>query len=212
MFYLGLTISFLAGGIPFGLLAGYLSGHGDIRQQGSKNIGATNVWRIAGPKPAILATLGDVGKGIGAVYLSMYLYDPSWGWGMSQPTAGLLFGIAAVLGHSFSPFLKFKGGKGVNTTLGVFIILLPLETLIAIGAFSIVVVITRFISLGSIVGVSLFTLILFVEKFAFSREIETGFLIASSLLTCLILLTHRHNIRRLIDGSENKFQSKQAVK
>lgn len=209
MFYLTLTFSFLLGGIPFGLLAGYLSGHGDIRRQGSENIGATNVLRVAGLIPAIGATLGDVGKGVAVVYLSLSMFDPSWG--MSQATAGLLCGFVAVLGHSFSPFLKFKGGKGVNTTLGVFIVLAPLETLLAVVSFALVVLMTRYISLGSIIGMFVFTTVLFTERFVMDKEIEISFLVASALLTGLIIVTHRHNIKRLIAGNENRFRTRKVA-
>ncbi len=214
MFYLTLAISFLVGGLPFGLLAGYLSGHGDIRRQGSENIGATNVLRVAGPIPAIGATIGDVGKGVAVVFLCFSLYDPSWSadltW-LNRPTAGLLCGIAAVLGHSFSPFLKFKGGKGVNTTLGLFLVLLPLETIIAVITFALVVFITRYISLGSLIGMFVFTSVVYLERFILGKQIETGFLIASASLTALIVVTHRKNIKRLLAGNENRFKTRKAV-
>lgn len=208
-FYLYLIIAFVLGGIPFGLLAGYIAGKGDIRKKGSGNIGATNVWRVAGPGAAIFVFAGDIGKGVAAVWLSFLFFNA--GWPISSTAAALAFGVAAVLGHTFSPFLKFKGGKGVNTALGVFITLMPIETLIAVGVFILTVSIFRYISLGSISGALTLAILLWVERVAMQRAIDDLFLVAASLLALLILITHRQNIKRLMKGTENRFRLRKAT-
>ena len=109
-FYIYIIIAFALGGIPFGLLVGYMFGAGDIRKVGSGNIGATNVWRTAGPGAAMLVFVGDIGKGVLAVLLAGWMISASWP--VAITTAGLIGGCAAVLGHMFSPFLGFRGGKG----------------------------------------------------------------------------------------------------
>ncbi len=199
-----LVIAFLLGGIPFGLIIGFLSGHGDIRRQGSGNIGATNVWRIVGPTAAVFAFIGDIGKGVLAVFMARWLYDPSWLAPAS--TAAVAAGAAAILGHVFSPYLRFRGGKGVNTALGVFISLLPLEVGLGLVAFVIIVIVFRYISLGSMVGAAVFVAAAWVARFVFHASVAPLCLAAASLAGLLILYTHRQNIRRLLDGTESRFQ------
>ncbi len=203
-FYLVLIIAFLIGGIPFGLILGYLFGYGDIRRRGSGNIGATNVWRIAGPTAAAVAFAGDIGKGFLAVWLCTQLYQTTWP--VPVTAACLLTGILTILGHVFSPYLKFRGGKGVNTALGVFLYLLPVETVIAIAIFALMVMIFRYISLGSMTAAVSFAVILWCEKYLFHRQIEIIYVWVSIFLAIFILYTHRGNIRRLFSGTENRFQ------
>lgn len=201
--YVYLIISFILGGIPFGLLIGFAFGKGDVRLQGSGNIGATNVWRVAGPFAAALTFIGDIGKGVAAVFLCYVLYQG--GWPVSQSTAALIGGVIAVLGHVFSPFLGFRGGKGVNTALGVFITLLPIETLIAFAIFALLVAVFRYISLGSIVGAVVLAAVLWIERFIMHRPVDDLYLTAVTLLAILIIIMHRENIKRLMHGNENRF-------
>ncbi len=208
MFYIFLLIAFLLGGIPFGLLAGYLAGQGDIRRKGSGNIGATNVWRVAGPGAALFVFIGDIGKGVAAVWLALVFYNA--GWPLSAAASALACGFAAVLGHTFSPFLRFKGGKGVNTALGVFVTLMPWETLIAFVVFLLTVLIFRYISLGSILGALALAVVSWGERLVWHRPVDNWYLGAVSLLAFLILITHRQNIGRLIHGTENHFHWRKA--
>jgi glycerol-3-phosphate acyltransferase PlsY len=201
--YIYLIVSFIMGGIPFGLLIGFAFGKGDIRTRGSGNIGATNVWRVAGPVAAALTFIGDIGKGIAAVLLCYAFYHT--GWPVSQSTAALIGGVIAVLGHVFSPFLGFRGGKGVNTALGVFITLLPIETLIAFAIFIVLVAVFRYISLGSIVGAVVLAAVLWIERFVMHRPVDNLYLAAVTLLAVLIIIMHRDNIKRLMHGNENRF-------
>jgi glycerol-3-phosphate acyltransferase PlsY len=199
-----LIFAYLVGGIPFGWLAGQLSGKGDIRRLGSGNIGATNVWRVVGPVPAILVVIGDVGKGILGVAVADFLYQPVWPVG--ETTACLLAGIMAVVGHVFCPYLSFHGGKGVNTALGMFIYLLPLESLAALGVFMIVVAVSRYVSLGSMTAAAAFALAVWIRYWLFDQAGYGTFLAISALLALFIIYTHRENIKRLMHGTENRIR------
>lgn len=202
-FYFYLIVAALLGGIPIGLVVGYAAGHGNIRNQGSGNIGATNVWRVAGPGAGIATLIGDVGKGVVAVLLCRTFFDTSWPVAIS--TAALLGGTAAVLGHMFSPFLLFRGGKGVNTALGVFISLMPVETVIACGVFIIMVAATRLVSLGSIVAALALAAVIWLERFVANKPIDPWHLAAAAVVPILIIVTHRQNIKRLVNGTESRF-------
>ena len=207
--FIYLVIAFLLGGIPFGLIAGYVAGCGDIRKQGTGNSGATNVWRVAGPVAAAFVFAGDIGKGIVSVILVSAFAQVTWP--IPVASAALAGGFAAVLGHAFSPFLGFRGGKGVNTAFGVFLSLMPAETGIAFGVFIVVVLISRYISLGSIIGALAFAAVLWIERYAMGKPMEFINVIAGTILAALIILTHRQNIRRLWRGTENRFRLKREV-
>ncbi len=209
MYYACFIIAYLLGGIPFGLIVGYVSGHGDVRDKGSGNIGSTNVWRIAGPGAAAVVFACDIGKGAAVIIMCRYLYEP--GVIFSLETSCLLAGLLAVVGHSFSPYIRFKGGKGVNTALGVFIYILPIQSLVALSVFVLVFLVTRYVSLSSILATSTLAGVLFVEKFLMHRPIANAYLITTSLVALLILITHRGNIRRLMAGNESRFQLRKAV-
>ena len=203
-FYLFGIITFLLGGLPFGLIIGFVSGRGDIRRQGSGNIGATNVLRVIGPVAAVIALLGDVGKGVVAVWLGRIWFNGQWP--VDLDTALIIGGISAILGHVFSPYLKFKGGKGVNTALGVFLMLAPIESLIALAAFILIVVSSRFVSLASMSAGVVFAAVLWVEKLALDYSRSWMLVAIATFLALFILFTHRSNIGRLMAGTENKLQ------
>jgi glycerol-3-phosphate acyltransferase PlsY len=208
MFAAGLIASYLIGGIPFGLIVGHIAGVGDIRAKGSGNVGATNVWRLAGFKAALFVFAGDIAKGVVAVLLSRSLFDPSWPVGADL--TALLFGLAAILGHVFSPYLKFRGGKGVNTGLGVFVTLMPLEVGISFVVFVLVVAVSRYVSLGSLCGTATLVIVLFVRRFGFGQQISDVYLGASIIILALLLFTHRSNIKRLLNGTENQLNLRKA--
>ncbi|HVP07382.1 MAG TPA: glycerol-3-phosphate 1-O-acyltransferase PlsY, partial [Candidatus Acidoferrum sp.] len=145
---LPIVVAYLLGAIPFGLIIARLYGVHDVRQSGSGNIGATNVWRVAGPRAAAWVYLLDIGKGAAAVAIARFVHQDT-----IQRDLFLVFcAMAAVLGHVFPVYLRFRGGKGVNTGLGVMLSLLPLETLISVAVFVIIVALSKFISLGSIIA------------------------------------------------------------
>jgi len=203
------VFSYLLGSIPFGIIVSKLWKGIDIREHGSKNPGATNVYRVVGPIPALIVLILDIGKGLVA---TLWLGRISIGQPFLNPVSlMILAGIAVILGHVFPVFVDFKGGKGVATGLGVLISLAPIETVIALILFLIVVGITRYVSLGSLSSASFILLALTFEKYYLHKPISLVLLVTVLVLTIFIFYTHRSNIKRLLDGTENKFRKKQNI-
>ncbi len=189
--------AYLFGSIPFSVIVGYMFAGVDVRKQGSGNAGATNVYRVAGLSAAIIAGLLDALKGILPVLLAKVLFpNAEWLWVSS--------GLAAVAGHIFPIFAGFKGGKGVNTLLGMFLVLLPIEMLICLGVFGLVFAATRIVSLGSMTAGVTLSVIALIEKYIMARNLSLLLLSACIGVTLLVLFTHRANIRRLVRGEEKK--------
>jgi len=192
---------YLLGSIPTGYLAARSRGI-DIRRHGSGNIGATNVFRILGRKMGLLVFAGDVVKGVIAVRLAIWAAHSA-----SLPSAqvaGMVAAICCVLGHSFPCWLRFKGGKGVATSAGVLIGLVPLETLVILTVWAIVFFTTRYVSLASILAS--ITLPIAVIVHLTPRVAGTSPLFYFTLaMAILVVWRHRANIRRLISGEENRF-------
>jgi glycerol-3-phosphate acyltransferase PlsY len=199
---IALILSYLVGGIPTSIIAGRILKGIDIRDHGSGNAGATNVYRVLGPVPAAVVVLIDAGKGIISVLListivpQMLLNDPV---GMKT-----ICGMAAVIGHSFPLWAGFRGGKGVGTGAGVMFSLIPAETAILLAIFIIIVIITRYVSLGSISVAVLLPAFLIIEKYLLNRDISNILLVVSLFISVFIIFSHRSNIRRLMDGKENR--------
>jgi glycerol-3-phosphate acyltransferase PlsY len=193
--------AYLIGGIPFGLLIARACGIKDVRAHGSGNIGATNVWRIVGRGAGAWVFALDVGKGVVAVLLAKVVEQST----LSNDLFLVLTALTAVFGHIFSPFIRFKGGKGVNTGLGVMLVLMPTEILISLGVFAVVVAISRFISLGSIVASLTLVAAAFIEKYWLHIQVSNIHLGLTVVLSAAIIVTHRMNIRRLCDGTESRF-------
>lgn len=192
-------ISYLLGSLPNGLYVANLKGI-DIRNEGSKNTGATNVFRVMGAKFGILVLILDALKG----FIPLFIAENFGVTGNSL----VLIGITAVIGHTFSPFLNFKGGKGVATSLGIFLYLAPIPMLITLLMFFVVVGITKYVSLGSVLAsVILPLLILFIPVNEKLGNKVIVFII-SALLGSYIIYKHRANIQRLKNGTENKFYKK----
>ncbi len=196
-----ILFAYLLGAVPFGLLVARIFGIRDIRALGSGNIGATNVWRIAGAKAAVWVYLLDIGKGVLAVLVARMVPQEI----MPRELFLTVCGLAAMLGHVFPVYLRFKGGKGVNTGLGVMITLLPLETVVALLVFVIVVALSRFISLGSILAAVILFATVLVERLYLHREISLVYLYLSLATAAIVLWTHRSNLKRLANGTENRF-------
>ena len=185
-----LVFAYVLGSIPTGFLLGRLSGV-DVRQAGSGNVGATNVARVVGRRQGLLTLLADVAKGFIPSYLSVHLnFDLA-------VTSGVAF--AAFLGHLYPVFLKFQGGKGVATALGIFLSLAPMATLVVVFVFSFVAMVGRTVSLASLVA-AVFAPVAF---WFFSYPPLLVWL--SLLIGLLIVFRHRTNIQRLISGAEPKF-------
>jgi acyl phosphate:glycerol-3-phosphate acyltransferase len=192
-----LLAAYLLGSIPFGLIFAGLFGSGDVRKSGSGNIGATNVARVAGPLAGILTLVFDTAKGAAAVLLAARIAHESAAWMM-------LAGLAALVGHCFPVWLKFKGGKGVATAFGVFLALCPAAALAALLLFMIVAAIWRYVSLGSIsaaAAIPLLMYFLWAPRHAPPLIITFGSLAAA----VLVVYTHDGNIQRLVQGEEPKY-------
>ncbi len=205
MIFATILAAYLIGAIPFALVVCGIFGVGDIRKQGSGNIGATNVWRVAGFKVAVWVFIGDIGKGVVAVLLARYVasaYDVSL---MSVDLFVVCCALAAILGHMFPVYLRFKGGKGVNTALGAVVTMLPLEALISLGIFLLVVLAFRYVSLGSITGALTLLVVILIEKFVMHIQVAPVYIYLAAALAVLILVAHRQNIARLAAGTENRF-------
>jgi acyl phosphate:glycerol-3-phosphate acyltransferase len=198
------AIGYLLGSIPFGFVLVKLFRGEDVRATGSGNIGATNVART-GSKGLAIATLAlDTVKGMVAVAFAALIAHSSYNYCSDGPCVQLTrlmaaAALAAVLGHMFPVWLKFKGGKGVATALGVFLVLFPKAILVSLAIFIIVVVATRYVSLGSILGAIGFPV---AAYFLGSSDWET--LLPVCLIVLMIVLKHHANIGRLLAGNENR--------
>jgi glycerol-3-phosphate acyltransferase PlsY len=186
------SAAYLIGSIPTGLLLGKAYGI-DVRKEGSGNIGATNLYRTVGRKVGIITLIGDCLKGLLPVVLVKFSSLP--------PEFAVWVGLAAFCGHVFSVFLKFKGGKGVATALGVFLALAPLATAIAIALFAGFMFLWRYVSLGSISAAAAMPLAVYF--LGGSRTLTT----ATVIISLIVIARHHENIRRLLSGSESKFKA-----
>ncbi|MFH0983007.1 MAG: glycerol-3-phosphate 1-O-acyltransferase PlsY [Planctomycetota bacterium] len=203
--------AYLLGSVPFGLLAGKARGV-DIRTVGSCNIGATNVGRTLGRSWGVLVFLLDVLKGLLPTLAAGFILAAGRGKGMSEATRNLgvlLVGISAVLGHTYSVFLGFRGGKGVATTLGVALGVYPDLTYPALAAFAVWLVVTltsRYVSLGSVCAAVAFpaALILISRGQAGFLARDWPLVLGSVLLAALIVYRHRANLSRLLNGTEHR--------
>lgn len=184
------VIAYLVGSIPSGLILGRLFWHRDLRKYGSHNIGATNAWRTLGKVPGIIVFLADSLKGQAGVLLGLSL--------VGTPLAAVIGGLLAIVGHSFSLFLRFHGGKGVATSLGVLTMLMGNVTLIVFVLWFTIVYMTRYVSLGSVVA-GVITPIL-AALFAYPME----YIVFTVIAALLVIVRHRENIKRLMNGTENK--------
>ena len=192
-----LAAAYLLGSIPFGLILAKLFAGSDIRKSGSGNIGATNVARVVGPAAGILTLVLDAAKGAAAVWLAGRFSE-------QNSTALMLAGVFALLGHCFPVWLGFKGGKGVATALGVFLMLSPMAALSALLVFILVSLAWRYVSLGSVSAAAAMPLLMYflwAPGHAPPLVIDFGTLFAAAL----VIFKHDANLQRLVDGTEPKF-------
>jgi glycerol-3-phosphate acyltransferase PlsY len=202
--FLMIIICYLVGSIPTAILFGKLTKGIDVRQHGSGNAGATNVFRVLGWKSGLFVLLIDVAKGLISTLL---LYKIGLG-SISNDVVliQIIAGLSAVFGHIWTIFAGFKGGKGVGTGAGMIIGILPGAVLVAVIVFIIVVILTRYVSLGSILASLTILIYLLLKKHVLYHEVSITVLIFGIFIPVLIIFTHRSNIRRLIQGNENKFK------
>jgi glycerol-3-phosphate acyltransferase PlsY len=184
-------VAYLLGSLPTALLLVHLMIGEDVRQKGSGNIGATNALRAAGWKAGVAVTLIDIGKGALSVFL-MQRYNPESGW----VAAAML---AVVVGHCYPVWLKFRGGKGVAAGFGAFVVIAPLSALAALAVWFLVLVISRWVALASMVASAVFPLAL---KLIDTPDMVT--LVSVSAAAVLIILRHSSNIRNMLSGEEVK--------
>ena len=188
--------SYLLGATPTSYLAGKLGRGIDLREHGSKNLGATNVYRILGWKYAIPVALFDIAKG--AVPVLVFSH-PAW--------LAVAVGAAAVIGHMFSPYVRFKGGKGVATAAGMFLALAPIAVLIAMAVWGFTLWLTGYVSLSSIIAI-----LTVPVSVSLLQPNSPGVFWASIVLVALIIFAHRRNISRLLAGTENRFRTRGAAR
>ena len=191
------VFAYLLGSIPTSYLMAKLVKGIDIRDYGSGNVGATNALRVLGTKIGIITLLIDIGKGFIAIQIGKLL--------IPEPINLFLIitGLFAIIGHIFTIFLKFKGGKGVATSTGVFIALSPLPVAIALVIFVITVWISKYVSLGSILAALVFFLVELIENLK-NGFADVELLIFIFLVMIFIFIRHKSNIKRIIDGNENR--------
>jgi glycerol-3-phosphate acyltransferase PlsY len=206
------VIGYLLGSIPFGLIISRSMAHVDIRKFGSGNIGATNVLRTLGPKLAVIVAILDLGKAALAVGIAMLIIgsDPVmvFGYDIHMQTAQVLAALAAIAGHNWSVFLKFKGGKGVATFMGGLFVINPLIALVG-GVIGVVIaLVTKYVSLGSILG-SL-VILLMITAFAVLCLVAPIYIAYALIAVGFIIYQHRTNIQRLQAGTELKLGTKGA--
>jgi acyl phosphate:glycerol-3-phosphate acyltransferase len=189
--------AYLLGSIPFGLILGKMFGAADVRKEGSGNIGATNVARVAGPLAGVLTLVLDAAKGAATVLLAGRYSNDSATWMM-------IAGLAALVGHCFPVWLKFKGGKGLATAAGVYLALCPPAFLGGLILFILVVVFWRYVSLGSIAAAAAMPLLLY---FLWAPHHAPPPIISFGALAVAILIVYKHdaNLQRLVEGAEPKF-------
>jgi glycerol-3-phosphate acyltransferase PlsY len=191
------AVAYLLGSIPFGLILTKLFGRGDVRKEGSGNTGATNVARVAGPLAGILTLLLDGAKGAVAVLIAARYSNENATW-------MVIAGLAALAGHCFPVWLKFKGGKGVATAAGVYLMLCPAAFLGGLILFLLVVGFSHYVSLGSVaaaVAMPLLMYFLWAPHHAPPPAVTFGALVVA----ILIVYKHDGNLQRLVEGTEPKF-------
>ena len=206
-----IILSYLIGSIPTSIIISKAAKGIDIREHGSGNAGGTNVMRVLGWKHGILVILLDALKGVLAVVIVARLHYGTMPFQNLTPfddftLVQIIAGISAVIGHIWTVFAGFKGGKGIATALGMLLMIVTVDMLIAIGVFVLVVTFSRYISLGSLAGAVAVQLTLIVRENVFKVDIPSyntllPFLI---LVALLVIFTHRKNVIRLLNGSESK--------
>lgn len=183
--------SYLLGSLPFGVLAGKLAGV-DVRSVGSGNVGTTNVWRALGPVVGLTVFTLDVLKGVAGPMLGVFVLGKEYPWGIA------LCALAAVLGHIFSVFLKFKGGKGIATGLGAMLGLWPFGAIVGFGVWLVIFLLSRIVSLASIV------ICLFLPLFSIYFQLHLSYVLVITIFCIVAFLKHIPNMKRIAAGTESR--------
>jgi acyl phosphate:glycerol-3-phosphate acyltransferase len=191
---IGVVAGYLLGAIPFGLIVGRVAGVRDLRQHGSGKTGFTNSLRMMGAKWAALVVAGDVAKGAAVMLFARLVLDDPW--------VAALAGVAAVIGHIFPIYIRFRGGRGVATAFGAFLAVSPVAALAVIAFSLVILVIWRYASLMSVIGV--FAGFVVIVALVAMRGLEGPYLVFALLTMLAVELSHIENIRRLLAGTEPK--------
>lgn len=200
-----LLLSYLAGSVPTSIIAGQVTRGIDIRNYGSGNAGGTNTFRVLGWKPALAVVLVDIFKGwfAAAVIARFTLGDALGGLPTGdQYLVPILCGAAAVLGHTFTIFAGFRGGKGVGTLGGMILHMFPLALLLGLAVWVLLLTLTGYVSVGSMTAVMLFPIITYLHE----GTLVSSLGLFSLLIVAFIWFTHRSNLARLLAGTENRFE------
>ncbi|MCG3118047.1 MAG: Glycerol-3-phosphate acyltransferase [bacterium] len=205
-FIVVIGLGYLVGSFPTAILAGKLlrGWDFDIRSEGSGNAGGTNVFRVLGWKPGLVVMLIDVFKGFAATQW-VAQWQPFGTAYIDSTVMPILTGLAAVCGHIWTVFADFRGGKGVGTAAGMIIALYPVAAIVCLGIFVAVVYFTRYVSLGSMLAALSLPVVLLLMQILFNKDVPDALFQFSLLVGVLIVFTHRKNVRRLIEGTENRF-------
>lgn len=197
--------SYLLGSVNFAIILSKSRKQEDVRDYGSGNAGMTNMLRTYGKRLATFTALGDLIKAIAAVLISRYVIFPLFSVGKLD--AGYIAGVAVLIGHIFPIFFNFKGGKGVITSLGVMLSIDPLVFIIVLAITLPLIYFTRIVSIASITGAVIYPIITFIyHKYTTGHWVYN--VVCTSIISIIVLITHRDNIKRLLSGTENRFGSK----
>ena len=217
--FLIITCSYLIGSIPSAVIISKTFFGFDIREKGSGNMGSTNAMRVLGWKWGLLVQIMDILKGILAVNVVYLLFDGKMAFSNATPfeditVMKMVAGVFAVIGHIWSVFVGFKGGKGINTGGGFLLAIAPTEVAIAFGLFVLVVMLSGYISLGSIIAAITIPTAMFLRHNIFSVDIPGYHIIIyfTIAISLIVLYAHRSNIGRILHGNENKFTKFQILK
>ena len=204
---------YLIGSIPFGIIVSKVFKGFDLRTQGSGNMGATNAFRVLGWKLGLAVQILDIGKGVAAILLASFFFTdlPFHNATPFQDITifRIIAGLAAVIGHCYTVFAGFHGGKGISTAAGMLIGIAPVEVAVAVGIFLLVVMASGYVSLGSIIAAIAFPFTMFLRENAFGVHIS-GYhtlIVFAIVLSTFLIIMHRKNIKRLLNKTENRFES-----
>ncbi len=200
-----IILSYIAGSFPTAVIISRLIMKDDIRNHGSGNPGATNVFRVMGWKPGLVVVTIDIAKGLLAVLLIAPIAGSVQ---LNETIIKIIAGFSAIIGHVWTVFAGFRGGKGVGTAFGVFLGLAPIASLISFVSWGLVIFITRYVSLASISAGLIFGIVVGIRKYCFNVDVPLPIMILAGIVVLLIFYTHRSNIKRLIHGQESKMGKK----
>jgi len=201
-FIIIILCAYLLGSVPFAIIVTHLAKGVDVRDDGSKNAGATNVYRVAGIWAALAVGVLDLCKG----FMSVHFFPRLW----HSPHEGYFLylqigcAVAVVLGHMFTVFAGFRGGKGVLAAAGAFLAWMPLEVGLAFAVFLITLLTTRYVSVGSLCAAAFLGVFVLIEKITIKKALASEMVVLTLAVCLLVIFAHRTNIKRLLAGTENK--------